>query len=194
MYASPVAGGDGREPEPVLGSPDRPVEKVSWDDVQRFWRGSTGTCPASIRCCPLEAQWEYACRAGTETAFKYGEAITPEQVNYRRQLSLVRAVRKVCTGKRRFPKPPPANPWGLYEMHGNVWEWCQDNWHDTYDGAPMDGGAWIEDTADPGPGRVLRGGSWFDRARLARSAYRDAILPGHRCGNLGFRCARVQES
>jgi formylglycine-generating enzyme required for sulfatase activity len=84
-----------------------------------------------------------------------------------------------------------ANPWGLHDMLGNVWEWCDDHWHDNYDGAPNDGSAWL-DSDGGAAARVVRGGSWIDGARHARAAYRTGDDPADRNNDVGFRCARVR--
>jgi formylglycine-generating enzyme required for sulfatase activity len=157
--------------------PDRPVENVSWEDVQKFLAKINEMIPELELVLLSEAQWEYACRAGTETPFSFGETITPEQVNYN-------------SGETVPVASLPANPWGLYEMHGNVWEWCADGQR-SYTADP------VTDPMGPteaGAGRVLRGGSWYSLAQFARSASRFALVPGYRYGDLGFRCARVQES
>ena len=100
--------------------------------------------PGLAAVLPSEAQWEYACRAGTTTPFSFGETITPEQVNYNGNYPY----RGGTKGLYRQETVPvgslPANPWGLYEMHGNVWEWCAEAWHHSYEGAPFDGSAWVE--------------------------------------------------
>ena len=183
----------GNNPSQFQG-PDRPVENVSWDDVHGFLARINERLPGLDLRLPSEAQWEYACRAGTETPFSFGETITPEQVNYDGNHPY-RGGKKGLYRQETVPVASlPANPWGLYEMHGNIWEWCQDHWHETYDGAPSDGRAWIDEDADPGAGRVLRGGSCSNYARDVRSAYRLAPHPGYRYSYSGFRCARVQES
>jgi formylglycine-generating enzyme required for sulfatase activity len=122
---------------------------------------------------PSEAEWEGACRAGTETQYWSGDGEEAfERVGW---LDLHRVGEK------------PANALGLYDVHGNVDEWCQDLWHDDYDGAPVDGSAW-EEGGDRG--RVVRGGSWYDPPALCRSAFRFRGHPSHRVGWLGFRPAR----
>ena len=161
--------------------PGFPVTNVSWDDVRAFIGQVNAMKPGLDLVLPSEAQWEYACRAGTETAYSFGATITERQVRFGK-------------GYSDGPVPVgglPANPWGLREMHGNVFEWCEDHWHDSYDGAPTDGSAWID--ANRGAAdRVLRGGSGLGGARSVRSAVRDHFAPAFRSGLIGFRCARVQ--
>ncbi|WP_243695645.1 formylglycine-generating enzyme family protein [Marichromatium gracile] len=168
----------GENPSRFQG-PERPVEQVSWNQVQGFIETINARLPGLALSLPSEAQWEYACRAGSDTAFSFGETITPEQVNY--------------AGNHQGTVPVkalPPNGWGLYQMHGNVDEWVQDAWHSTYKGAPKDGSAW--ESAESGALRVIRGGGWSSAARFCRSAYRDRDRPDDRSSNLGFRCARVQ--
>ncbi|MDH3581446.1 MAG: formylglycine-generating enzyme family protein [Hyphomicrobiales bacterium] len=165
----------------------RPVEQVSFDEVQDFVERLNATVPGLDLALPSEAEWEYACRAGTTTPFSFGETITPEEVNYD-------GAHPYGSGKKGLDRQEtvdvgtlPANGWGLHEMHGNVWEWCAD-WYGPYK---------QESVADPagpatGAGRVLRGGSWIDLARLVRAALRNANVPGYRDDSVGFRCARVQ--
>ena len=123
---------------------------------------------------PTEVEWEYACRAGTETPFWFGEQITSEQVNYGNREQTMERIKAL-----------PCNGWGLYQMHGNVWEWCQDG----YGNYPADT---VIDPAGPvtGERRVLRGGSWINLGRHTRSAYRNRLIPGYRSLNSGFRLAR----
>ncbi|WP_372368131.1 formylglycine-generating enzyme family protein [Candidatus Uabimicrobium sp. HlEnr_7] len=154
----------------------KPVEKVSWDDCSAFIEKLNKEVLELELCLPTEAQWEYACRAGTTTAFNFGESITMNQVNYDG-----RATVEV--------KSFGCNNWGLYEMHGNVWEWCSD-WYDEYD---------ISITTDPmgtisGSYRIVRGGSWRNfSSRHVRSAFRSRYELDHRSDYIGFRfCLRSQ--
>ena len=155
-------------------SPDRPVERVSWNDVQKFLTRIDERVPGLGLALPSEAQWEYACRARTAAAPDL-DAVAWYSENSGRETHPV-------GGKA-------ANPWGLYDMLGNVWEWCADDWHENYEGAPTDGSAWLEGEA--GGRRVLRGGSWDFFARGLRAACRLGDPPGWGIGNRGFRCARV---
>jgi formylglycine-generating enzyme required for sulfatase activity len=135
---------------------------------------------------PSEAEWEYACRAGTTTPFHFGETISPELANYDARKAYWDGV----TGEYRKETTPVdhfkiANAWGLYNMHGNVWEWCQDHWHSNYEGAPEDGIAWLKE--DSNASRVRRGGSWINDPRDCRSACRYDDFPDVRDFYLGFR-------
>jgi formylglycine-generating enzyme required for sulfatase activity len=151
----------------------RPVETVSWFDAQEFCRrlsrrtGRTYTLPS-------EAQWEYACRAGTTTPYAFGSSLSERQAN-------------VSTTETTEVGIFPANAWGLHDMHGNVWEWCADHWHENYVGAPEDGGAWLDPNADACEPRLLRGGSWYSHPQYCRSAYRLRIHPDARNDIMGFR-------
>ena len=166
----------GTPPERRRG-PQFPVTGVSWHDAQDFARRLNALKPGLAAGLPSEAQWEYACRAGTETPYSFGTRVTRDQVRFE-------ADDPVSAGSL------PANARGLYEMHGNVWEWCADQWHGDYEGAPADGSAWVD--AQGSADRVLRGGSWGDDARGVRAAYRFGSDPAYRRGSIGFRCARVQ--
>jgi formylglycine-generating enzyme required for sulfatase activity len=137
---------------------DRPVECVSWYDAMEFCaRLSVAT--GRTFTLPSEAQWEYACRAGTTTAFNCGDEILPHEANFDN------------TETSPVLRYPP-NAWGLYDMHGNVWEWCLDDWHSSYEGAPTDGSAWV-DGADSGPSwTLLRGGSWHSPPSVVSSVRR----------------------
>jgi len=163
---------------------ERPVERMSWSNVQVFLQRINAVLPDLQARLPTEAEWEYACRAGTITPFSFGENITPEQVNYHGDYPYVGAEKGPYRGKTVPVKSLPPNPWGLYEMHGNVWEWCQD-WVGDYSAQA------VTDSARPDDGvhRVLRGGSWDSVARWARSAIRFRIVPVDRDNFAGFRFA-----
>ncbi|MDS4040134.1 MAG: formylglycine-generating enzyme family protein [Candidatus Competibacter sp.] len=169
---------------------DRPVETVSWHDCQDFIKRLNERLPGLDLALPSEAQWEYACRAGTTTPFSFGANITPDQVNYNGN-SPYAGGKKGWYRQQTVPVASlPPNPWGLHEMHGNVREWCQDHWHGSYRGAPDDDSAWL--SGDAGADRVLRGGSWYDLARIVRAASRYRAHPDGRGDVIGFRCARVR--
>jgi formylglycine-generating enzyme required for sulfatase activity len=154
-------------------SDNRPVEIVSWYEAVEFCDRLSVYTGRTYRL-PSEAEWEYACRAGTTTPFHFGETLSPEVANYGNK------------GKTTTVGKFPANAFGLCDMHGNVWEWCLDHWHDGYgEEAPADGSAWVED--EDGSLRVIRGGSWFNNPWHCRSAYRRASWIGYRNYNLGFR-------
>lgn len=120
---------------------DLPVECVSWHDAMEFCRRLSEQT-GHIYALPSEAQWEYACRAGTTTPFHFGNTITPNQANYDGNCTYGSGPQ----GEYRRRTTPvgmfPPNDWGLHDMHGNVWEWCLDKWHPNYEGAPSDGSAW----------------------------------------------------
>ncbi|CCI28597.1 conserved hypothetical protein [Microcystis aeruginosa PCC 9809] len=147
-----------------------PVERVNWYEATEFCKRLSRETKREYRL-PSEAEWEYACRAGTTTAFHFGETITADLANYR----ATETYADEPTGEYRGETTPVgyfqvANAFGLYDMHGNVWEWCADTWHNNYYGAPTDGSAWTkngDDNRSP-----LRGGSWFSNPYDCRSAYR----------------------
>ncbi|MBM4202365.1 MAG: formylglycine-generating enzyme family protein [Gammaproteobacteria bacterium] len=181
----------GDNPSRFQGDPERPVEQVSWQRVQDFLRALEVLLPGVRADLPTEAEWEYACRAGTETPFSFGATITPEQVNYDGQYPYAGGAKGLYRGTTVPVKSLPASPWGLYEMHGNVWEWCADGQRD-YTAEPA------EDPVGPLSGyltlRVVRGGSRFIDAGFARSAYRFRIVPGDVSSDRGFRlCLRSIE-
>jgi uncharacterized protein (TIGR02996 family) len=149
-----------------------PVEMVSWDDCQDFVK-KLGRKTGKRFLLPKEAQWEYACRAGTTTPFHFGETISTDHANYDGNHTYGQGKKGVYRQKTTLVGIFPANAWGLYDMHGNVWEWCED-WYEPY--------ASEDDTV-----RVLRGGSWLNDPRLCRSACRVGEEPGHRLGYIGCR-------
>ena len=173
------------KPEPSRFTGDnRPVEQVSWYDAVEFCKRLSFATGREYRL-PSEAEWEYACRAGTTTPFYFGETITSELANYNASNIYVDEpkgeYRKETTPVEKFPP----NAFGLYDMHGNVWEWCADTCHGNYDNAPTDGSAWITEKSNA---VVVRGASWFDLPYYCRSAYRfvDYGRDGSN-NNVGFR-------
>ena len=175
----------GANPSHFSGDPERPVEQVRWQNVQGFLRKLEALAPGCRAALPTEAQWEYACRAGTDTPFSFGEQITPEQVNYNGKYPYAGGEKGLYREQTAPVKSLPPNPWGLYEMHGNVWEWCRDGLR-KYDSEPREDPTGPVLEAEDVP-RVVRGGSWFSDARWARSAYRRTWLPGYRLRDQGFR-------
>jgi formylglycine-generating enzyme len=174
----------GDNPAYFTENENNPVEQVSWDDVQHFIKQLNSLMPGLGAQLPTEAQWEYACRAGTITPFSFGEIISPELVNYDGNTPYADGEKAGCREKTVAVKSLPANPWGLYEMHGNVWEWCSD-WYDDYPATP------VTDPigSDTGSSRILRGGSWSNQAWRTRSANRGWYAPVNRDNYIGFRFA-----
>ena len=179
--------------------PQRPVEQVSWDDVQGFLSRINALLPDLELRLPTEAQWEYACRAGSTTPFSFGDDINSDQVNFngnypyrgrrRRRRGSSRGKAGTYREETVDVRTLPPNAWGLHEMHGNVWEWCADGQREYHEGVQRD------PVGEQGAGvaRAVRGGSWISNARGVRSARRVWFGPGYRAGILGFRLARVQE-
>lgn len=164
----------GSNPSSFKGD-DLPVETVSWEDAQGFISklNQSVVLPAGWKyALPSEAQWEYACRAGTESVFHFGDVLEGTQAN---------RVGKRTTKVGNYA----ANPWGLHDMHGNVWEWCADWYGEKYSGGTDPVGA------SSGANRVLRGGSWYCDAADCRAAVRLSNVPGHRRHNVGVRPALV---
>ncbi|MEH2087156.1 formylglycine-generating enzyme family protein [Nostoc sp.] len=169
-----------------------PVEQVSWYDAVEFCDRLSSHTKRQYRL-PSEAEWEYAYRAGTTTPFHFGETITSQLVNYDARQVYGRGVK----GTYRAETTPvgsfnEANSFGLYDMHGNVFEYCLDDWHDNYKGAPTDGSAWFNnknDNLSQKHGRtVLRGGSWYGNPESCRSAYRSNYdTRVNLVNNFGFR-------
>ena len=168
------------------GRGDRPVINVSWNDAQTYIAWLSHKTGQRYRL-PSEAEWEYAARAGTTTRFSTGDCLTTDQANYDGNYPP-----EGCAEGEFHDKTLPvasfaANPFGLYDMHGNVWEWVEDCWNDSYNGASTDGSAW---SSGDGIRRALRGGSWFSYGSWARSAFRLNSTRGYRSSFLGFRLSR----
>jgi formylglycine-generating enzyme required for sulfatase activity len=164
-----------------------PVVGVTWYDAQQYVRWLSEMTGQTYRL-PSEAEWEYACRAGTKTAFSFGDEINTALANYDGNYTYNGSpkgeYRQGTTAGGTFPP----NPWGLFDMHGNVWEWVQDVVHDNYDGAPNNGMAW-EQGGDQSR-RILRGGSWLYNPRYLRSALRNGFSAALSNDIVGFRVAR----
>jgi formylglycine-generating enzyme required for sulfatase activity len=177
-----TAGGcnDYKPPDQGWGRGSQPVINVSWKDAKAYvsWLSQRTGKPYRL---PSEAEWEYAARAGTRTRYSFGDALTPKDANY----SDSKLDKTTEVGAH-------SNAWGLYDMHGNVWEWVEDIYHDSYQGAPADGTAWIDSEGENSSrGRVVRGGSWIDLPRMLRSANRTKYEPDDRNDHLGFRVSRA---
>jgi formylglycine-generating enzyme required for sulfatase activity len=170
----------GDNPSRWIGD-DLPVEQVAWEDALEFCRRLSDKEERTYRL-PTEEEWEYACRAGTTTPFHFGETISPDQANYDGEYAYghgtTGAFRNQTTPVREFPP----NTWGLYDMHGNVWEWCPDN-YEYYTPSPVKPSV----GATPIEGRVLRGGSWRNRPTYCRCANRVRDAVGSPLSNVGFR-------
>jgi formylglycine-generating enzyme required for sulfatase activity len=149
---------------------DRPVEMVTWNQALEFCQRLSKKTGNQYRL-PSEAEWEYACRSGTTTAFCFGDTLTPEMANH-----------SAVAGETTDVGIYLPNAFGLYDMHGNVLEWCQDTWHSNYNNAPEDGSAWFDNDSNV---HLLRGGSWFDMPHYCRSAFR--FLDTYRSYAVGFR-------
>ena len=165
--------------------PERPVEVISWNDAQAFIRRFNEGLPEAGFRLPIEAEWEYACRAKVEMPFWFGANITTEQANFDGRYPYAGGAEGKSRGETVDVKALPCNAWGLYQMHGNVCEWCAD-WFGEYPKL---------DVADPlgpiqGDKRVMRGGAWNLHGRHIRSALRDCYKPDYRDVNSGFRLAR----
>ena len=145
-------------------SDNRPVENVFWNDAVEFCEILSQRTGREYRL-PYEAEWEYACRAGTTTKYHFGNIITDKLANYGGNVGKTTPVGKY-----------PPNDFGLYDMHGNVWELCQDDWHDNYQGAPINGSAWLSGDSSI---KVVRGGSWYYSPGFCRSAYRNNNIRMH---------------
>ncbi len=173
-------GGTGYRPDDEgWGRDDRPVINVSWQDAQAYvgWLASRSGRPYRL---PTESEWEYAARAGTDTAYFWGDAFAPGRANCLDDPG-------AWGGKATAPVASfPANPFGLSDMLGNVWEWTEDVWSEFYLNAPDDGSARRHGDLEA---RALRGGSWCDPARMVRAASRNRNGLGFRCNDYGFRVA-----
>jgi formylglycine-generating enzyme required for sulfatase activity len=180
----------GRWRDPGFRQDDsHPVVNISWDDARTYaaWLAEITGRPYRLLS---EAEWEYVARAGIATPFWWGSSITTAQANYDGRYIYKGGGRKGEFHRGTVPVGSfDPNPWGLYNVHGNVWEWCEDTWHDIYyEDAPTDGSVWVSKGSQSG--RVLRGGSWYYVPQFLRSASRKRDRPDFRDGDIGFRVAR----
>jgi len=160
----------------------RPVENISWNNTQEFLGKLNAVVKTNGRSSlrfrlPTEAEWEYACRAGTQTAYSFGDG--HDQLGDYAWFNGNSNKQTHSVGEK-WP-----NAFGLYDMHGNVWEWCQDTYHENYTGAPVDGNAW--GSSDDNKRKVLRGGAWFYDPNYCRSAFRFWYMPDVQYLTFGFR-------
>ena len=176
----------------------RPVDRVSWEEAKEFCDRLSKKTKREYRL-PTEAEWEYACRAGTKTPFHFGETISTDLANYRgtdweindkvypgnygRGLKGIHREQTTPVGYFQV-----ANNFGLCDMHGNVWEWCEDDWHENYEGAPNDSSAWLSRTSS---NKVIRSGSWLSNPYFCRSAIRNDFTRDNRSSSVGFRAVCV---
>jgi formylglycine-generating enzyme required for sulfatase activity len=174
----------GNNPSKFKNGGNFPVETVSWDQCVTFCNKLSQIVGKEVTL-PSEAQWEYACRAGTKTPFHYGETITPDLVNYDGNYTYASGRKGIYRQKTTAVGSFPPNNFGLYDMHGNVWEWCSDTWHENYNNAPVNGSAWIDE--NDSQYRLLRGGGWNFNPIGCRSAYRGRNASDDRYYGFGFR-------
>ena len=160
----------------------RPVINVSWDDAKQYVAWLSRITGKEYRLL-TEAEWEYAARAGSTTTYSWGDEIGKGNANCAGCESQWDSKQTAPVGSFR------PNAFGLYDMHGNVWEWVEDSWHDNYQNAPPDGSAWRKDADDNQ--RIMRGGSWLADPGSLRAAFRDDFSAGNRTSLIGFRLART---
>jgi formylglycine-generating enzyme required for sulfatase activity len=171
----------------------QPAINVSWRDAEAYCEWLSGKTEGEYRL-PSEAEWEYACRAGTEKPFWWGDTISPNQANYRGSIAY-NGGEKGKYRQRTLPVDAfAANPWELHQVHGNVWEWCADDWAVSHEGAAADGRPRVFASNRGGRRKVARGGSWFNFPRNCRSASRGYYDPDFQINVIGFRVARTLTS
>ena len=169
----------GNNPSKFKDNPKNPVENVSWHTAQKFCQKLNGKGEKKYRL-PSEAEWEYACRAGTQTRYCFGDSET--------RLSEYAWYNENSNSKTHPVGQKKPNDWDLYDLHGNVWEWCEDLWHENYKNAPKDGSSWNENPSQSLL-RLLRGGSWDYDPKNCRSAFRGRFYDFNRGNGIGFRLA-----
>jgi formylglycine-generating enzyme required for sulfatase activity len=176
----------GENPSQFQGG-KKPVESVTWDNAVEFC-AKISKITGKVYRLPSEAEWEYACRAGTTNPFYFGETITTDLANYDGNHIYGSAPKGQYRKQTMDVGSFPANAFGLYDMHGNVWEWCQDNWHENYEGAPSNGTPWLNSDNNY---RMLRGGSWSNNPGFCRCAFRNWDVRGSGYADIGFRVVFV---
>ncbi len=197
-FQSREGQGEVRLLEGETSTDQRPVENVSWYDAMEFCARLNQRTGRKYTL-PSEAQWEYACRAGTTTPFYFGPTLTTDLANYDGTYTYANGLKGEHREQTTSVGIFQSNAWGLQDMHGNVWEWCLDFWHESYEGAPTDGSAWLHgEDLNRGKyramGRMLRGGSWSHFPRFCRSSYRFDFHPVNRISHVGFRvCCLSQD-
>lgn len=170
------------------GGKSHPVTQVSWHEAVEFCDRLSQKTGHKYRL-PTEAEWEYACRAGTTTPFHFGETIRADLANYDGTCTYHSEPEGINRGKTiQVGSFPFANAFGLFDMHGNVWEWCTDHWHENYNSAPINEDAWLD--SDENLNHVMRGGSWISESFRCRSACRQIGDVNHKSNNTGFRIVR----
>ena len=170
-----------------------PVEQVSWKDCQEFLlrinRQLAATVPRLLYHLPSEAEWEYACRAGSTTAFHFGESLNSRLANFDGKYPAGNGEKGEDRQKTVQVGAFEPNEWGLYDLYGNVWEWCADYYHENYSGAPVDGSAWL---VPDGMFRMVRGGAWNSTADCCLSAHRYWVVSTARRNFIGLRIVGIQ--
>lgn len=172
-------------PSDFTASQENPVDSISWDDCQQFISKANALLPDTFNLrLPTEAEWEYACRANSQTVFSWGDSLNTEQANYDGDYPYANGEKGEYRKQTVEVLSFSTNSWGLYQMHGNVWEWCA-GWYGDY---PVKA-VFNPLGASNGPCWVLRGGSWFNDGHHLRSAFRRASEPANRAHSIGFRLA-----
>jgi formylglycine-generating enzyme required for sulfatase activity len=162
---------------------DLPIERISWSDAQKFCQRLSKRTGKAYRL-PSETQWEYACRAGTNTPFSFGETITSAVANFNGEHTFREEPRGFYRHGTTHGGTFPPNAFGLYDMHGNLWEWCADHWLDDYASSPRDESSYQNKDSRY---HVARGGSWHETPTLCRSAVRRRVLQTDADEVIGFR-------
>lgn len=168
---------------------NRPVEQVSWNNAMEFCDRLSESLGQPYTL-PSEAQWEYACRGGTTRSFHFGETLTTDLANYNGNHTYGSGPKGIYREMTTDVGSFPPNGFGLYDMHGNVWEWCLERWHNSYEGAPADGNAWVSDEnkfLGLISERILRGGSWYSNPKYCRCSCRYTSFPDSLSSASGFR-------